>query len=124
MRKIKSAEANRMISNTAKSFPDRCTIDIKGITRNTFGEEINGFVSGSQIDCGFELEGGNTKKKELIVTGTRGVFRLPIDSVVTIEDRLTLIKRYNKTVSYTFDVISEPIKNLDCVSVTAEYVRS
>lgn len=123
MRKLKDAEINRMIDHSAFSFSDTCTIDTKTVTRNDFGEEIATFTSGDDIYCGFELVGGKeTQKGELIVTNTQAKFRLPITTTVSIEDRITLKERYNQTVSYTFEIVSEPVKNLDCIVVDAIYI--
>lgn len=123
MRPLTSTELNRIVSHSADSFSDSCTVDTKTVTRNSFGEEVATFTSGSQIPCGFELVGGEeTSIEELIFTKTKGVFRLPMDTVITIEDRITLKSRYNQTVNYTFEVVTEPVKNLDCIRVEGIFI--
>jgi len=117
MRPLSSGEINRIISHTQSgSFSDTCTIDVKSVTRDSYGAETATYTAGSQISCGFELLGGSEAPvQELVVTQTRGVFRLPITSAISIEDRITLKKRYNQSVNYVFEVVSEPVKNLDCI---------
>ena len=123
MRPLSSPELDRMIVATTRSFPDLCTVDTLSVTRNSYGEEVSVYTPGAQISCGFELVGGaEAPKDELVVTVTRAFFSLPIDTVITLKDRITLQKRYNKTVSYQFDVVSEPVKNLDCVRVECVFV--
>ena len=116
---LRTGEITRMINNTASSsFTDTCTLDIKSVTRNEFGEEEATYTSGSIISCGFEwLSGTEAVKGELIPTQSKGKFRLPITSVISIEDRITLINRYNQTENLIFNVVSEPLKNLDCLLV-------
>lgn len=123
MRMITVGEISRMVTNTAFSFSDTCTLNIKSVSRNEFGEEEPTYSSGSNISCGFELVGGDEAHTETIITlGTVGKFRLPIDSVISFEDRITLTKRYDKTVSYIFEVISEPVKNLDCITLNGKCI--
>jgi len=123
MRPLSSAEIGRMVNNTASSFPDACTVDVLSTTRNSFGEEVRTFTSGSQISCGFELVGGVEDRSEgLVVTQTRAWFSLPLGTSISIKDRITLKKRYDQAVNHQFEVVSEPLKNLDCVRVECVFV--
>lgn len=123
MRPLSSAEIDRMISTAASSFSDLCTVGVPSVTRNDFGEEVSTFTAGSPIPCRFELVGGSEESKGgLIVTKTRAYFSLPIDTNVSIRDCLTLTKCYGKSVNHRFEVVSEPVKNLDCIRVECVYV--
>lgn len=123
MRKANSAEITRLIKNTESSFHDTCTIDTKSMTRNGYGEEVAVYTSGSTIACDFALSGGDeNKSNDLIVTKTKGTIRLPIETVVTIVDRITLTNHFGKTVTYHFEVISEPVKNIDCLKVDVVFI--
>lgn len=123
MRPLSSAEISRMESTTTASFPDLCTVDILSTSRNSFGEEVRTFTSGSQISCGFELVGGvEDRTNGLIVIHTRAMFNLPLGTTISIKDRITLKRRYNQTVNLQYEVVSEPVKNLDCIRVECAFV--
>jgi hypothetical protein len=87
-------DIGRMASLQLSSLFDSCTVDQYTVSSGSYGELIKQWVAGSPISCGYTNQPGkklwstdpNTTKSFF-----KALFRLPASTVITVNDRITLI---------------------------------
>lgn len=82
---------SRMRAVQESTFFDLCTIDTSGSSVDDLGDILKTWTSGCVISCGVNFGSGKKRWGEQVVTDEKNVtVRLPIDTVITAEDRITI----------------------------------
>lgn len=118
MRKIVPTEITRIEATAENTFFDECTVDAYSETYDSYGDILKSWIPGSGIECGFQaLNGTETIRGEIVVTNLDAKIRLPIDTVISSQDRITINKRNGVVISgiqYGVENISRGVSCLLC----------
>lgn len=99
-------ELTGMREAQADHYMDSCTIDVyTDAGADAFGNPNPSWVSGSEIDCGFQPMDPDEVLESSDVPVADGKLRLPITSNISAEDRVTITKRHGTdTTDVTYEV--------------------
>ena len=99
MRHFTAAELDAMRSTQAGAMMDTCTLRIKSITQDDYGEEVDTYADTPGIACGLDVTGGIAARENRRGTGDTttisAMLRLSLDDGegLTEEDRVTVTHR-------------------------------
>lgn len=119
-----SGELTDMQNVQSEHMQDLATVDTYSVTYNSYNEPIEVWTSGSGIDCGVEMTGGVERYKgqftDLDIDVT---LRLPINTTITIVDKVTIYKRYGVAVTpVQYSVIGNPRRGPSGLQVNLKQV--
>lgn len=91
---------------------DTCIIQTCVQTGNTYGELLESFTDGAEIECGLDMNPGSERRgRENVVEAWDATLRLNITRVPDPKDRIKIIKRFGTVLSVPliYEIIS-PIR--------------
>lgn len=119
MRKFNSNELSRLQTTQESSMQDECTIDRYIVTFDSVGDEIKTYIPSSGLACGVKfLKTEEQNKGEYINLKLDAIIRLPIDTELNPNDRITITKRFGVTQSgIQYEFVGNPLIGSSCLQV-------
>jgi hypothetical protein len=86
-------QIERMRKIQKDSMTDTCKIGTYSETFDALGDTVHTWIDGDLISCGVNFTGGNKKYgDEVTVTNVVASIRLPLETVIASQDRITLTR--------------------------------
>jgi len=99
----------RMRATQVNHMQDTCTIQTATQTSNSFGEEVETFVDGPEIECGLDMRPGSERRgQDNVITQYDATLRLNITRLPASIGRVKITKRYEEVLAnpMVFEVVS------------------
>ena len=113
MRAFTAAELQAMRSTQAGAMMDTCTLRVRSVTQDDYGEEVETFADRAGVPCGLDVTGGTaaqeTRREAGTITTIAAALRLSLTdgAGLTEEDRVTVTHRNGEALTpplaYTID---------------------
>ena len=99
MRHFTAAELDAMRSTQAGAMMDTCTLRVRSVTQDDYGEEVEAWAETPGVACGLDVTGGIAAREQRRASGAittiSALLRLSLDDGegLTEEDRVTVTHR-------------------------------
>ena len=99
MRHFSAAELDAMRSVQAGAMMDTCTLRVKSVTQDDYGQEVDTWADRAGVPCGLDVTGGiaarESRRQSGNITEIAAMLRLSLDdgAGLTEEDRVTVTHR-------------------------------
>jgi len=113
MRHFTAAELDAMRSVQTGAMMDTCTLRVRSVTQDDYGEEVESFTDTPGVACGLDVTGGQAARENRRASGDittiSALLRLGLDDGegLTEEDAVTVTHRngelLNPPLAYTID---------------------
>lgn len=88
------------------TFFDTCTVDVYSESYDALGDIVKTWTAGSVIFCGVNFQPGKKRwGEEVIVDEKNVIIRLPMDTVITPQDRITVKSKSGTAMNIQCQVI-------------------
>jgi len=108
---LSTLDLTQMRDDFADLFNDTCKVLTYSAAANSYGEMVASYTAGSAISCGLQMGGSAERRRsDSTLTAIDATLRVPIGTVVTVEDRVQVTHRHGSALSpaLTFEVASYP----------------
>lgn len=104
-----SSELTAMRSAQTGHMMDSCKISVQSTTADSFGQLVESWTDGSEIDCGLDMRPSSERRgAEYTATEYDAVLRLALTTTINSKDRVSITKRFGEALStaLVYEVVS------------------
>jgi len=106
MRALQSNELSGLQTAQESAMMDTCIIQAYSSADDDYGEPLASYTDGSAISCGLNNRGGHeVQDSDMTTLITDATIRLPIDTVVKMQDRVQITHRFGVSAVSTYEVV-------------------
>lgn len=114
------SELEAITATVEDSMLDLCTIDAYTEEAGELNEPLVTYVSGRPTACRYRATTGVSRPGSgYELAGIDGVLHLPLDTVITNRDRVTITRRFGQRLTsvHTYDVVGDPSPGIASLEV-------
>lgn len=119
MAKFSTGELNSFQDTQESLLQDTCNIYTYASTQNSYGEPTVTYTVASGIPCGLNMTNGiETYRGSVIKTETDAVIRLPMNTNISVLDKVEITKRFGVTITgLMFEVSEQPRRGVSGIQI-------
>ena len=124
MRVLTTTELARFRTTQDSAMMDLCVIQTFTEITDTFGQMIRTWTDGDPIAMGIDTRpGSENRTAEMTIVKEDATVRLPIDTTVTIRDRIKVIMRHGSAIEpIIYGILEEPRRGPSGITLRLERV--